>query len=57
MPAWARDIHNQCESYKVPFLMKQMTGGESVPIPHDLRAGRYRLEEIGRSSEEIAKVG
>jgi hypothetical protein len=41
----------------VPFLMKQMIDGESVLIPADLPVGQYRLEEIGRSSEEIAMVG
>jgi protein gp37 len=33
-PDWARDLRDQCASFKVAFFMKQMTGKK--PIPDDL---------------------
>jgi protein gp37 len=41
-PDWARSIRDQCEPVDgCAFLMKQMTGGEKVPIPEDLLIEQY----------------
>ena len=43
-PDWARDIRDQCRPIDgCAFLMKQMTGGESVPIPIDLQIEQYPI--------------
>jgi protein gp37 len=40
-PDWARSLRDQCAACGVRFLMKQMTGGEKVPIPPDLKIEQY----------------
>jgi protein gp37 len=43
-PDWARSIRDQCEAVDgCAFVMKQMTGGEAVPIPEDLQIEQYPL--------------
>ncbi|MCX7314024.1 MAG: DUF5131 family protein [Alphaproteobacteria bacterium] len=49
-PQWAYDLRDQCQRLDVAFFMKQMTGGEKVPIPDDLLVrefpeGRRRLAD------------
>jgi protein gp37 len=40
-PAWARALRDECASKGVAFFMKQMTGGERVPIPADLLVRQF----------------
>lgn len=43
-PDWARDIRDQCQPIDgCAFLMKQMTDGNSVPIPIDLQIEPYPI--------------
>jgi protein gp37 len=43
-PDWARDIRDQCRPIDAcAYLMKQMTGGESVAIPIDLQIEQYPI--------------
>jgi protein gp37 len=40
-PDWMRDTRDQCVWLGVPVFVKQMCGGETVPIPADLQVWEY----------------
>jgi protein gp37 len=45
-PQWARNLRDECAATASHFFMKQMTGGDRVPIPQDFAGVMEALPRV-----------